>query len=84
MNLQTFHHVAIIVSQYERSNISIRELLGFSYSAGKLPAGIPKAGNWTCNLGRENWKSFVFPRVRSGLHIRKPVVCGIFPLRRFL
>lgn len=60
MNLQTFHHAAIIVSEYERSKHFYTELLGFPILRENYR---PESNSWKLDLrfGQGELEIFCFP-----------------------
>ena len=74
MNLQTFHHVAIIVSQYERSKHFYTELLGFPILRENYR---PDTKSWKLDLqfGEGELEIFCFPK--SPKRLTYPEACGL-------
>ncbi len=74
MNLQAFHHVAIIVSQYERSKRFYTELLGFPVLRETYRQ---ESESWKLDLqfGEGELEIFCFPSSPSRLTY--PEACGL-------
>ena len=74
MNLQIFHHVAIIVSEYERSKHFYTELLGFPILRENYR---PESNSWKLDLrfGQGELEIFCFPN--SPKRLTYPEACGL-------
>lgn len=57
MKFSTIHHIAIIVSDYEKSRDFYVNKLGFSVIQGELPGRTEETGSWIFgSMTLQNWK----------------------------
>ena len=78
MRLERLHHVAVIVSDYQRAREFYVEKLGFPVLRENFRE---ERGDWKLDLrfGDGSWRFSPSPARRSAPAIRRPGACAIWP-----